>query len=405
MFVSQFAARGLTGLRAVAFGLAGLVAVAAGGLGAGTASAAQPFALLNSVSISGEAPCAVGFDSPTDTVYTAFQSHTDGLNTCATDAGGSGGTLMSTSGGSSHEVPLDYYPTSLAIYPCTSPAGPCTPTIYVAEYSGDPGQGAVVQVFHGITPVTQVDMPSGDLPYGVAVDPTNDAVYVATYNPGSLASTVQLIAGATNQIVKHIPLPSGYAPGYPAIGPGGIGIDPVTHTVFVADGAGGVDMIRESGYVVSPIAIAASDDVTEIAVDPVTETVYAGGTATGDGVLSVIPESTDTDADNVSLQMIPSGMSVNPATGTVYVSGAGDIGDLDVLSGATPASSRSGNSAATTAERRTTWWPTPPPGRRTWSRSLATRPVPPTMRSRTSRPCRARRRTPPPPSPGRPRPP
>jgi hypothetical protein len=334
MLVIQFSAWRPRRWSAAAFGLAGLLAVASGCLGSGVASAGQPFFLLNAVSISGEAPCAVGFDPPTDAIYAAFQSKSDGLNTCATDAGGSGGTLMSIMSSSSQEAPLMDYPTSLAIDPCTNAAGPCAPTIYVAEFSGTKG---LVQVLHGITSVALINMPSGDIPYGIAVDPATDAIYAATYNPGSLASSVQLIAGATNEIAKTIPLPARYTPGYPAIGPGGVGIDPVTHTVFVADGTGGVDMISEGGYAVTPIAIASDDDVTEIAVDPVTETVYAGGTTTG-GVLSVIPESTDTDIENVPLQLIPSGMSVNPATGTVYVSGSGTIGDLDVLSGVAPGS-------------------------------------------------------------------
>lgn len=324
--------------RAAVIGSAGLLVAVAGALGTGAASAGQTFGLLNPpVSVGGAPPCAVAFDSSTGAVYAAFQAGSDGTSTCAINAGGSGGKLVSINGDSATSpVSLDLYPTSLAVDPDTS-------TLYVGESSGSAGE---VQVFQdqtsrGLTFVTKIAMPRGDVPYGIAVDPTNDAIYAASYNLTTLAGSVQLIAGATNEIAKTIPLPAVYAPGDPAVDPGGVGIDPVTHTVFVADGYGGVDMISEGGYAATPIRTATSnDDVTEIAVDPGTETVYAGGTSIpgGNGVLSVIPESTDSDIGDIPLTLIPAGMSVNSSTETVYVSGGGSNGDLDVLSGVTPSS-------------------------------------------------------------------
>ena len=228
--------------RAAVIGSAGFLVAVAAALGTGAASAGQTFGLLTTVNLDGAPPCAVAFDSSTGAVYAAFQAASDGTSTCAINGGGSGGKLVSVNGSSATSpVSLDLYPTSLAVDPDTS-------TVYVGEFSGSAGE---VQVFQdntsqGLTFATNIGMPSGDVPYGIAVDPTNDAVYVATYNLTTLAGSVQLIAGATNEIAKTIPLPAVYAPGNPAVDPGGVGIDPVTHTVFVAPSHTSVELVGNS---------------------------------------------------------------------------------------------------------------------------------------------------------------
>jgi YVTN family beta-propeller protein len=63
--------------------------------------------------------------------------------------------------------------------------------------------------------------PVGNEPYGVAVNPLADTIYVTNNN-----STVSVISGQTNTVVASVPV---------GLDPLGVAVNPATNTIYVAN--------------------------------------------------------------------------------------------------------------------------------------------------------------------------
>ena len=240
----------------------------------------------------------------------------------------------------------------------TDPAGvgvdPTTNTIYVAN----DGSGTVSVIDgatcdgstqSGCTPVATLSV--GSAPWGVAVDPITNTIYVA--NEGT-AGTVSVIDGATCDGTTFSS--SGCTPVATVSvgsGPKGIGIDPTTNTIYVANnGSGTVSVIdgatcdgsTQSGCTpVATVSIVASSNPSNlwgVAVDATTNTIYV--TNLSASTVSVIDgatcdgttQSSCTPVATVSVGAEPTDVAVDPITNTIYVANYGS-GTVSVIDGAT----------------------------------------------------------------------
>ena len=113
----------------------------------------------------------------------------------------------------------------------------------------------------------------GTSPQGIAVDPTNDAAYVAN------TSSVSVIDGHTNAVSATIPVNAT---------PTAIAVDPSTHFVFVADGAGNQIVAIDGTTNTVTTSVPLTSSPRDIAVDPSTHSVWVVST-TGNTVTVLDP--------------------------------------------------------------------------------------------------------------------
>ena len=198
---------------------------------------------------------------------------------------------------------------------------------------------------------------SGADPFAVAIDGATQTVYVG--NNGSAdggADTVSVINAATCSPVVL----SGCKPNPPSVSMGfapmGVAIDDVTNTVYATDtfdsnGPGDtVSVIAgtacnatvTSGCADLPATVTVGSDPGGVAVNQATDTIYVANEK--DNSVSVIDGKTckagnitgcgDTPA-RVSLSSSPQTVAVNQATNTIYVLSPGNPGTVSVINGAT----------------------------------------------------------------------
>ena len=233
-------------------------------------------------------------------------------------------------GGVAPVVPVGGYPTGLALdsahdtlYVSAGSAGDLSMINTTACYASHlSGCGRVGRVSTG-----------GQDPIGVAVDEQTHTVYAV--NAGS--NTVAVLNSATCNATDT----SGCA-AKPALvsvpgGPEFLAINPQTNTIYVADTSSGTVSVIDgnvcnasdvSGCARAAATVSVGAGAFPIAVDPATNTVYAGvnnGVAVIDGQTC---DASDVSGCGRAPAMIPvsnspAGITVDPATGTVYVSGEG----------------------------------------------------------------------------------
>ncbi len=211
-------------------------------------------------------------------------------------------------------------------------------TTYVTDLSAPPAV---------YTPVTGAPIPVGYIAQqgqGVAIDPVTGMVFAV--NP--LAGSVEAISEATQSVV------TGIDAGGPGYAPSAVATDPVSGTVYVAEVGppSQVLVISEdpsdpaddqvTGTVTVPPGTEGFNGPEGIAVlpgtAPDTGTVYVTNGASD--TVSVISEATNTVTDVIPIpdeggeNAYPWGVTVDPATGLVYVADQGD-GYVSVISGST----------------------------------------------------------------------
>src|SRR6516165_3113296 len=157
---------------------------------------------------------------------------------------------------------------------------PGTHTVYVPNLDGD-----TVSVIDASTRTVTATVPVARTPVGVAVDPDTHTVYVANSGDG----TVSVIDGSTRTVTATVPVgkgPHGVAP--VGRGPGGVAVDPGTHTVYVTNNDDTVSVIDASTRTVTA-TVAVGGGPRGVAVDPGTHTVYVTITSvSGNGTVSAI---------------------------------------------------------------------------------------------------------------------
>ncbi|HEY4993218.1 MAG TPA: YncE family protein [Nakamurella sp.] len=190
-----------------------------------------------------------------------------------------------------------------------SPTGvavdPLTDTVYVTSQSS-----SSIAVIDGSTgKVTgSIDLGAGNQSFLVALDPVTDVVYVTGHN-NTTGDLVWVIDGDTSTVTRTVSL--GFALW-------GVAVDPDTDKVYVADQASNIYVIDGTdNAVIHTIAGVAS---AGIAVDPVTNTIFAGNVTVIDGVTNKVTLTVPASSNY--------GIAVNPATGTVYTTGDNAAGGL-----------------------------------------------------------------------------
>jgi YVTN family beta-propeller protein len=147
----------------------------------------------------------------------------------------------------------------------------------------------------------------------LAVDPDTDTVYLANYDTDS----VVVIDGATNSVTQTI---TG------VVSPTAITVDPATDTVFVAQRSGGIAVIDgATGAVTGSVP---AGEAVAMAVDPSTDTIYAGEA----GTIQVIDGATDSVTASISGYSADGFLADDPGTDTLY---AGNSPGVTIYSGRT----------------------------------------------------------------------
>jgi YVTN family beta-propeller protein len=210
-------------------------------------------------------------------------------------------------------------PTAVAVNPATN-------RIYVANLFSD-----TVVVIDGATDKVIAAVPAGHTPVAVAVNPITDRVYVSDGG----GNTVTVIDGATNKVVAAVVVG-------PDPAPGPIAINPVTNRIYVGygdvgkSGPGTVVAIDGSTNKVSSTPYK-GPGFDAIAVDPKTDKIYVADAYLGaSGTITVI-DPTSGSAKTFALPsrgfaLSLSSVAVNPVTNTIYA-GSDNADTVSVISG------------------------------------------------------------------------
>jgi YVTN family beta-propeller protein len=182
---------------------------------------------------------------------------------------------------------------------------PLTNMIYVVTNSVVTNSVVVV---NGTSFTVAANISLGESPVEVAVNTATNLVYVTSPGPN-----VWVINGSTNMVITSIPLTSGVQSS------GGLAVDPVTNTVYVADCASGnVSVISGSdNQVVSRIKV--GNCPNGVSVNPYTGRVYVADYNLNDSSVSVIDASTNAVVGAIHAGGSPYGIAVDTATDLVYL--------------------------------------------------------------------------------------
>ena len=217
---------------------------------------------------------------------------------------------------------------------------PVTNKVYTID---EAGRSVIVQDFaKGTTRTIGV----GSRPYYIAVNPGTNRIYVNDMNDADL----RVIDGATDTVIAVLPMGS--------IGP--IQVNPVTNVIYVVrltspttDEITYVNGDTDTYYTIAtqsfqPIAMA---------INPVTDTIYAAHYATGDvRVISGAYTGVDHPATfSIGVWSKPFAIAANPVTNKVYAITEDSRGPIVIIDGAT----------------RTASWPTIPAGRAVGPKAIA----------------------------------
>jgi DNA-binding beta-propeller fold protein YncE len=157
---------------------------------------------------------------------------------------------------------------------------------------------------------------------GVAVDPANHAVYVSAF----LGRAYGVVDGTSNELLKYAGI--GYAPNQ-------IALDQKTHTLYIADQAGGaghlagITVVHE-GDDEDTTAIPFDAGAVALALDPVAQRLYVSDFH--DYKITVIDTGSNTIIDTIDLGAdgFVNGLALDPAAGKLWVS-SGATGHVVVI--------------------------------------------------------------------------
>jgi YVTN family beta-propeller protein len=197
-------------------------------------------------------------------------------------------------------------------YPFGVAVNPTTNLVYVTG-AGDNS----VSVINGVTNTVTASIAVGS-PRGIAVNPTTNLIYVVNES----ANSVSVINGATNAVTATIVVES----------PRGIAVNPKTNLIYVTNISDmSVSVINGATNTVTA-RIGVWLDPYSIAVNPTSNLVYVGELR--EGTVSVINGATNTVTASIGFGNYPFGIAVNPTTNLVYISKRDD-NSVSVINGAT----------------------------------------------------------------------
>ncbi|MBV8906234.1 MAG: YncE family protein, partial [Acidobacteriia bacterium] len=149
-------------------------------------------------------------------------------------------------------------------------------------------------------------------PYGVAVNPVTNKIYVANH----ISNNVSVINGFTNGVTT-VTDPN-------ASSPAGIAVNPVTNKIYVANpGSNNVTVVDGATNSVTTVTDPNATDPYAVAVNPVTNKIYVANLVSTnvtviDGATNTIKTVTDPNATH------PDAIAVNPVTNEMYVANEGN---------------------------------------------------------------------------------
>jgi YVTN family beta-propeller protein len=216
----------------------------------------------------------------------------------------------------------------------TNPAGvavnPLTDQVYVANFGDASTATDTVSVISGTTVVGAIGV--GDAPSQIAVNPNTNRIFVTNHghgtNYGEEGSSVSVIDGNTDDVIKTIPLVTG-SPPTPGQGPHGIAVNPDTNKIYVAViDSHQVVVIDDNNLDAPPTYIAPPFGVPiwMVAVNPDLNRVYAVGcNEMGINKVFVLDGATNTWLPcDLDVGTHPKqGVAFNPETDWLYVSNEG----------------------------------------------------------------------------------
>jgi len=186
---------------------------------------------------------------------------------------------------------------------------PLTDKIYIAN-----GNGSVTAI-DGVTNNTAT-VTAGTSPYGVAVNPVTNKVYVANFG----SNNITVIDGATNNTTTVAVGTNPYA----------VAVNPITNKIYTAN-FGSNDVTVIDGASNNTATVTAGTNPQAVAVNPVTNKIYVANN--GSSNVTVIDGATN-NTTTVATGTISVALAVNPVTDKVYVANSGS-GNVTVIDGAT----------------------------------------------------------------------
>ena len=199
----------------------------------------------------------------------------------------------------------------IGIDPWGAAVNPKTNRIYVANsHSND------VTVIDGATNEVIATIPVGMEPVAVAVDAATNRIYVAN----AKSDNVSVIDGESNQVLRIIPL---------AIIPQGVAANPQTGHVYVANPSTDSVFVLEGEEILMEIPVGRHP--MDMAVNPATNRIYVVNHA--GGTVSVISGDTEEVITTVPVGDRPRGAAVNPVNNRVYVGSAVIDGETNEVVG------------------------------------------------------------------------
>lgn len=209
---------------------------------------------------------------------------------------------------------------AVAASPMGVAVNPNTNMVYMANYNHGPDYNTL-WVISGATDAVVAKIPVGTGPTGVAVDPTTNMVYVADggyfSNPTTTIGVNKLtvIDGSTNEIVDNIPVGDF---------PFGVAVNPSTNTIYVSNQENKSISVIDGSTDAVTTTIGVGNRPADIAVNQNTNTIYVANSYSN--TVSIIDGSTNSVIGTTNVSNEPVGIGANPVTNRIYVS-TGDIID------------------------------------------------------------------------------
>jgi YVTN family beta-propeller protein len=164
--------------------------------------------------------------------------------------------------------------------------------------------GDIVYVIDGDTYKIVTEINVGTEPFGVAVNPYRNIVYVTNNKD----NTVSAIDGNTNKVITNITV---------GASPTGIAVNPNTNMIYVTNSRDDNVSVINAEFNIVFTNITVGSGPTGVAVNPQTNMVYV--TNFFDKTVSVIDAERGQVIDNIALNNNPTSIAVNPKTNMIYV--------------------------------------------------------------------------------------
>jgi YVTN family beta-propeller protein len=249
----------------------------------------------------GTSPNGIAVNPTTDLIYVA----NNGAGTVSVIDGATDAVTAT--------IPVGLFPEGVAVNPVTD-------RIYVTNGSTRVGVGScgnsvpyTVSVIDGVSNSVTTTILVGICPFGVAVNPSTNLVYVVNEFPGA----VSVVDAATNMVTASISVGGFLKP------PKAVAVDAQTNTVYVTATSGEVSVINGATNTITANVVAGNGPIG-VAVDPSKHTLYVADQ--GQSAISVINTATNTFTTNIGKVagiVSPAAVAVNPRTNFVYVADSG----------------------------------------------------------------------------------